>query len=247
MLAVRSLLFNLCFIAWTAIASLLALPVAFVINRPRWLHILGRLWVRVTFALLKVLCRIDYQVHGLENLPAGPCMIAAKHQSAWDTMIFSLLLERPSFVFKQELTRIPLFGWALTRAEMVPVDRAGGTKALKSMVATARRRLQAGCSIVIFPEGTRMAPGQQRPYHPGVAALYRELGVPVVPVALNSGLFWGRRSFLKRPGRIRLELLKPIPPGSPRREFMARLEQEIEGASRRLIEDPGAGKADEVV
>ena len=149
MLAVRSLLFNLCFFAWTAIASLLALPVAFVINRPRWLHILGRLWVRVTFALLKVLCRIDYQVHGLENLPAGPCMIAAKHQSAWDTMIFSLLLERPSFVIKQELTRIPLFGWALARAEMVPVDRAGGTKALKSMVATARKNQK--CSERILP------------------------------------------------------------------------------------------------
>lgn len=237
MLAARSLLFNVTFFGWTAVASLLLLPVACVVPRPSLVLAMGRLWARTTFALLKGLCRIDYQVRGLENLPTEPCLIAAKHQSAWDTMIFSLLLERPSFVLKQELIRIPLFGWALNRAEMVPVDRAGGTKALKQMVAVARQRLQAGRSIVIFPEGTRTAPGQQRPYHPGVAALYRELGVPVVPVALNSGLFWGRRSFVKRPGRIRVELLPPIPPGSARREFMARLEQAIESASQRLIDE----------
>ncbi len=243
MLAVRSLLFNLAFFGWTAIASLLALPAAFLTHRPGAIHAVARLWARGTFVLLKVLCRIDHRVSGLENLPAGPCLIAAKHQSAWDTMIFSQLVERPSFVVKRELTRIPLFGWVLARSEMVPVDRAGGTKALRNMVATARQRLQAGYSIVIFPEGTRTAPGQQRPYHPGIAALYRELGVPVVPVALNSGLFWGRRNFVKRPGRIRLELLPPIPPGSPRREFIARLEQDIEGASRRLLEESDPGKA----
>ncbi len=241
MLAVRSLLFNVIFFGWTAFVSLLALPAAFIVHRPRLLHAVARLWARVTFALLKILCRIDYQVHGLENLPAGPCMIAAKHQSAWDTMIFSQLLEQPSFVLKQELTRIPLFGWVLKRAEMVPVNRAGGTKALKDMVAVARRRLQAGQSIVIFPEGTRTSPGQRRRYHPGVAALYRELGVPVVPVALNSGLFWGRHSFLKRPGRIRMELLPPIPPGSTRRAFMSRLEQTIESASQRLIDEARTG------
>ncbi len=241
MTAIRSLLFNVFFFGWTAVASFFAF-LTFLLSRSSYLvHRVARIWSGVGFVFLRGLCGIEYRVRGLENLPVGPCILAAKHQSAWDTMIFAHLVENPCFVLKRELLRIPLFGWALDRAGMVGVDRAGGASALKRMVAEARRRVAEGRSIVIFPEGTRVAPGASHPYLPGVAALYTSLGVPVVPIGLNSGLFWSRRSFLKRPGCILLEILPPIEPGLRRREFMKRLEEQVEGTSNRLVAEAGVG------
>ncbi len=240
MTVLGSLLFNFAFFCWTAAVSALAFLVLLATRDPKTGGVLGRAWTRGVFALLRVLCHVDHRIRGLENLPDTPCIVAAKHQSAWDTMIFSLLLDSPSYVLKRELLQIPVFGWAVALGGMVPVDRAGGGKSLKRMVAEARRRLAEGRSIVIFPQGTRVAPDAHRPYLPGVAALYQALGVPVVPVGLNSGLFWGRRSFLKKPGRILLEFAPPIPPGLSRREFMKLLEDRIEGTSNRLIAEARA-------
>ncbi len=240
MSALGSLLFNFAFFCWTAVVSALALPSLIVTGNPRTGGALAHVWAQGVFALLRVLCRVDYQFRGLENLPDTPCLVASKHQSAWDTMVFSLLLDSPSYVLKRELLKVPIFGWAIAKGGMVPVDRAGGAKALKHMVAEARSRLNEGRSIVIFPQGTRVAPNSRQPYLPGVAALYQALGVPVVPVGLNSGLFWGRRSFVKKPGCILLEFAPPIPPGLPRREFIKRLEDEIEGTSNRLLAAAGA-------
>jgi 1-acyl-sn-glycerol-3-phosphate acyltransferase len=240
MTGLRSLLFNIAFFCWSAIISMVAVPSILVTRSPALGGTFARSWAVGVFALLRVLCGVDYRIRGLENLPDAPCIVAAKHQSAWDTMVFTLLLDNPSYVLKRELLQIPFFGWALAKSRMVPVDRAAGAKALKRMVAEARSRLAEGRSIVIFPQGTRVTPGAHRPYLPGVAALYRALGVPVVPVGLNSGLFWGRRSFLKKPGRILLELSPPIAPGLPRREFMKQLEEQVEGASNRLIAETGA-------
>ena len=171
----------------------------------------------------------------LEHLPAGPCIVASKHQSAWDTLVFSILVDGPGYVFKRELMKIPLFGWYARAAGCVPIDRAGGAAALRRLIEDARRVLAEGRKIVIFPEGTRVAPGKRHPHHPGTAALYARLGVPVVPVAVNSGLFWGRRTFLKAPGRIVLEFLPPIPPGMPRKVFAVELEERIHAASMRLL------------
>ena len=235
MRALGSLLFNIAFFCWTAAISAVAVPSILATRNPLTGAKFARAWSVGVFALLRVLCRVEYRIRGRENLPDAPCIVAAKHQSAWDTMIFSLLLDKPSYVLKRELLRIPFFGWAVAKSGMVPVDRAGGAKELKRMVAKARRRLAEGRPVVIFPQGTRVEPGTHQPYLPGVAALYQALGVPVVPVGLNSGLFWGRRSFLKTPGRILLEVSPPIPPGLPRREFMRQLEDRIEGTSNRLI------------
>jgi 1-acyl-sn-glycerol-3-phosphate acyltransferase len=149
-------------------------------------------------------------------------------------MIFAVLIRRPGHVFKRELLWIPVYGWYLWRSGGISIDRTGGAGALKRMIAAARQTIAEGRHIVIFPEGTRVPVGERKPYHPGVAALYSQLKVPVVPVALNSGLFWGRRSFLKKPGRIVLEFLEPIPPGLRRREFLEVLEQRIEPASLAL-------------
>jgi 1-acyl-sn-glycerol-3-phosphate acyltransferase len=151
--------------------------------------------------------------------------------------VFPLLLDEPAYVLKRELMSVPLFGAYLKRCGMIAVDRQGGGPALKRMLAAARAAAADGRPILIYPEGTRTAPGQRRPYHPGVAALYGDLGLPVVPVALNSGLFWGRRSFRKRSGTITIEFLAPIAPGLPRRVFMERLQGSIEEASARLAAD----------
>ena len=229
---VRSLLFNLCYFAWTALLSLLAMP-ALVLPKGAAFAVI-RLWARGVLWLLAMLVGLNHEIRGRERVPAGPVIYAVKHQSAWETILFALLIPGFAGVYKRQLAFIPVFGWYLMRAEMIPVDRGGGAGALRAMLARARKVVGQGRSIVVMPEGTRTEPGSRRPYHPGIAALYRQLGLPVVPAALNSGVFWGRRSFVKSPGRITFEFLEPIPPGLERRAFMALLEERIETAAERL-------------
>jgi 1-acyl-sn-glycerol-3-phosphate acyltransferase len=232
MIVLRAVLFNLVLFGSGAVFLSLALPALLL---PRRVTILvGDIWFSFVLAALRLICGISHEIRGRENIPDTPSIIAAKHQSAWDTFAFVSFIDDGAYVIKQELTRIPVYGWLLAKAYMVPVNRAAGAKALRDMIKTARSRMADGRHIVIFPEGTRTAPGERRTYHPGVAALYSQLAVPVVPVALNSGLFWPRRTFLKRPGHIVVEILPPIPPGLPRREFMRRLQSAIEEASDRL-------------
>jgi 1-acyl-sn-glycerol-3-phosphate acyltransferase len=157
-----------------------------------------------------------------------------KHQSAWDTLILPVVLGDPAVVIKRELLWLPFYGWYAARAGSIPIDRRGGAGALRRMVAAARDAAAAARPIVIFPEGTRTPPGQRLTYQPGVAALYQALDLPLVPAAVNSGLYWGRRSFVKRPGRTVLSFLEPIPPGLPRREMMRELESRIEAATAAL-------------
>jgi len=232
MTTARSLLFNILFALWTALIFLLSLPTLVLPRSAAWW--MGGLWVRGALLLLRVTVGLTHRVRGVEHRIAGPAIYAAKHQSAWDTLVFPLLLDKPAYVLKQELIRVPLFGSYLKQCGMIPVDREGGGSALKQLLRAGRAAVAQGHSILIYPEGTRTPPGERRPYHPGVAALYGDLGVPVVPVALNSGLFWGRRAFHKKPGTITIEFLPPIAPGLPRREFMRELQERMEGASQRL-------------
>ncbi len=233
MTRLRSLLFNAVFLLWSVVMHLATLPLLF--GPGRAIYLMGWIWVRGSLLLLGAICGLRYRVEGWENLPDQPVIIAAKHQSIWETIAFCHVFRRPVFVLKQELLRIPFYGWYLNRTGMIAIDRDGGARALRRMIAEARERLDDGKHIVIFPEGTRTEPGQRRPYHPGVAALYKQLDVPVLPVALNSGLYWPARSFRQRPGVITVRLLPPLPPGLDRREFIARLEQAIEDASRALL------------
>ena len=232
MIFIRSLLFNVAFYLWTSVMFLLSLPALLLPVGAVWG--LGRVWVCGTVLLLRIFVGLTHEVRGLAHRLPGAALYAVKHQSAWDTLIFALLLDRPAIVLKQELLNLPLFGWYMRKCRMIPVDRKGRAAALRRMAADARDRASAGRPILIFPEGTRVAPGQRRPYQPGAAALYAALDLPVVPVALNSGLFWGRRSFHKLPGRIVVEFLPPIAPGLDRRIFMAELEAAIETAADRL-------------
>lgn len=233
----RGLAFNAAFYGWTIIL-LPAGVIASVISRNS-LKKVGHLWFSGALHLLALIVGLRHQVRGREHVPDRPVILAVKHQSAWETLALSLIIDDPVFVLKRELTRIPVFGWLLTVIGMIAVDRSGGTAVMRSMVAQARERIAEGRSIIIFPEGTRTPPGMRRRYQAGVAALYGSLDIPVVPVALNSGLFWPRRSTRLKPGLITLEFLPAIPPGLSRQDFTAQLETAIEDATERLIEEGG--------
>ena len=192
-------------------------------------------WAGGVSCLLEHIAGITYELRGTENIPKGACLIVSKHQSAWDTMMFHRFVEHSIYVTKQEVTRIPFYGAVVSGIGSISIDRAGGATALKNMVRDCREALDAGHQVIIFPEGTRVAPGNHIPYQPGVAALYRQLDYPMVPVALNSGLFWGRRSFIKQPGRIIVEFLSPLPADLDRNVFMGELESRIEQATAALI------------
>jgi 1-acyl-sn-glycerol-3-phosphate acyltransferase len=229
----RSILFNILNGLWSAAMHIVCLPLLLASRHA--VQAAGGIWIDGTLWLLKHVVGIDHRVVGAEHLPKTPAIYAAKHQSAWETLFLSRYLDFPAFVLKKELLSIPLFGWFIKKAGMIAVDRKGGASALRSMARQATETLEGGRSILIFPEGTRVAPGQTRPYQPGVAALYTQQQVPIVPIALNSGLYWGRRAFLKRPGTITVEILPPIPPGLDRKALMKALEGRIEPAARALL------------
>ncbi len=228
----RSFLFAIAFNATTVVMSLLIVPA--LVLPYRLVLVCKQLWLRVVLWQIRIVIGIDFVERGKANIPAGPVIFAAKHQSAWDTLGPSYVQPQMVFVLKRELTWIPVWGWYLIRIGMIPIDRAKGVTALRRLVDRARRAIAAGRSVLIFPQGTRTPPGVERPYLPGVAALYAGLDVPVVPVALNSGLFWPRRKMVKWPGTITLEYLEPIAPGLDRRTFMKTLADRIEPATARL-------------
>lgn len=231
----RSLAYALAFYVATALFLVLGSPL--LLGPRSWamaglkLHGLTCVW------LLRVIAGTRMEVRGREHLPAGACLVAAKHQSAWDTFALIPLLRDPAVVLKAELTHIPLYGWFCRKFEHIVVSRERAAVALKAMIATSRERAAQGREIVIFPEGTRSPPGAPPDYKPGIVALYESLGLPCIPLALNSGLYWPRRSLLRHPGTIVVEFLEPIPPGLDRRTFRAELERRIEQASARLIEE----------
>lgn len=232
MTALRSFIFNLCFFGWSVGSAFLFLPL-FVLSPRR----VGEPWARVSLWLARMICGITHEVRGEEHITDGPVIYASKHQSAWDTIIFLTLLSHPAYVLKRELLWLPFWGWYLWRMRMIAIDRKSGASSIKHMVRQGKEALALRRPIVIFPEGTRTAPGIMPRYQPGTAALYSMLDVPVVPVALNSGAFWGKNAFTKHAGRIVIEFLPPIAPGMDKAEFMAKLQETVESASQRLLEE----------
>ena len=225
MIVLRSALFNLLFYALTLLLTLYGGVLRIV--APRRLMELGRVWARLMLGALRATCGIDLAVVGGEWLtPDRPLLIASRHQSAFDTLVWLTLVPRCSYVLKQELLRIPLFGWLILPAGMISVDRSGGAAALRRLMREGAKAAAAGQQIVIFPEGTRAAPGTLLPLHPGVAALAAATGLPVIPVVTDSGLYWGRRAFRKRPGTIHIRILPPIV-AAGRDELMARLDKAL--------------------
>jgi len=229
----RSLLFNLLFYVTTALYVVLGSPLLFA---PRsWAMAALANHAHFELFLLRHIVGLKLEVRGHDKLPRTACLVASKHQSAWETFALIPLFRDPALLMKRELFWIPFHGWFSKKFEMIPVDRDKGPAALRAMLRETRKRVVDGREIIIFPEGTRRPPGAPPDYKTGVVLLYEALGIPCVPVALNSGLFWPRRSVPRRPGTIVVEFLDPIPPGLPKSEFLSRLIESIETASNRLL------------
>jgi 1-acyl-sn-glycerol-3-phosphate acyltransferase len=233
MLALRSFLFNVAFYVNIVVWMIGAAP-ALLGPRPLLMKVV-KAWCRSSLWLMRVIVGTNVEIRGREHVPPGGLLVAAKHQSFLETFTLVTLFEEPTFILKRELMWIPLFGWYCARTGMVAIDRKKGSAVLAEMNAKAREAVRSGRQILIFPEGTRRPPGAPRAYKYGVAHLYENLDVPCLPVGLNSGLYWPRRSFMRRPGTIRIELLEPIPPGLPRDVFFHEVQARIEDSSNRLL------------
>lgn len=238
MVVVRSILYA---IAFYLVTALMLVAGIWLLAAPRRWAMQGlRLHGLVCTFLLRVICGTRLEVRGRQNLPAGACLVVAKHQSAWETFALVPLLKDPAIVLKDELKWIPVYGWFCVKFEHILVKRDRAAVALKRMLGDAKSRAAAGRQVLIFPEGTRQQPGNVPDYKPGFVALYESLGVPCVPLALNSGLYWPRRDFRRYPGTIVVEILAPIPPGVPRAAFRTRVVDSIEAACDRLLAEAAA-------
>ncbi|MFZ1426091.1 MAG: lysophospholipid acyltransferase family protein [Geminicoccaceae bacterium] len=231
---VRSLLFDLFFYVSTTVYCLAVLPAYPFLSAPSMRRV-ARVWQRMVSWGLRVIVGLSYEVRGREYLPRQPAIVASKHQSAWETLAFHVLVPEVAVCLKEELTHIPVFGWYLMRAGSIRIDRGAAARAIRSLVLGAKRAVAQGLSVQIYPEGTRRSVTDPPDYKPGVVALYSALRLPVVPVALNSGLFWPRHGLIRQPGRITVEFLPPIPAGLDRKLFMRQLETTIETATARLL------------
>jgi 1-acyl-sn-glycerol-3-phosphate acyltransferase len=216
-----------------AFSFCLCLP--FFLLPRRILKVIVVFHIEVGLKAMKLVCGLDWELRGNPQAAGTAVLVASKHQSAWETFVLQCILSDPAIILKRELLLIPFFGWALRKLRHLPIDRAGGLDSLRATLTAARMRIRDGRQIVIFPEGTRKDLGAPPAYQAGVFALYKSLGVPCLPVALNSGCFWPHRGFIFRPGRIVIKFLPPIEPGLSRDAFMQRLALEIEGSSSRLL------------
>jgi 1-acyl-sn-glycerol-3-phosphate acyltransferase len=232
-LLLRSIVFNLLFYLITIIYLIAALP-AVLMPRHAMLGV-AKIWGRTNLWLLRLVCGITVEWRGLDHIPKGPLLVASKHQSTWETFALIPLFADPTFIVKRELFFMPIFGWYMWTAAMIPINRRGGPPAVAAMMRRAIRELGRGRQIIIFPEGTRRAVGAEPAYKFGVARLYAQTGAACLPIALNSGLIWPRRSFRRHPGVVRVEILELIPPGLEPDQFFARLMHAIETASARLL------------
>jgi 1-acyl-sn-glycerol-3-phosphate acyltransferase len=235
-----SLLFNILFYGMTAAFSISGY-IAVKRRQPERLVPLGRAWARLTIRLLRLICGVRVRVTGLEHVPwDGPALIASVHQSAFDTAVW-MLLPRPAYVLKQELLKVPFFGACMRPGGMIVVDRSAGSRAIRELTRDGRRAREDGRQVVIFPQGTRGAPGAPRIIQPGVVALASAMALPVIPVATNSGEHWGRNSFLKRPGTIRIAIGPALPAALPRATLVEALEtawQRLEDKMAEPVDNP---------
>ena len=242
MTIVRSAIFTTCLWIWTLSAGLVLLP--FLLAPRSVVYNLGFIWSVVALWLLRITVGINHTVSGvIQPDPSRQYIYALKHQSTWETIFFVAAGPRCAAVLKQQLRYIPIYGWYLGRIGMVPIERSAGAVALKRMLSAARRYVSVGRHLLIMPEGTRMPSGRTGRYHPGVFALYKYLDLSVIPVAHNSGLFWGRGRFVKTSGTIRVEFLEPIDPGLDKEAFMALLQDRIESAAAVLHEKGLSGRS----
>lgn len=218
-----------CVVFFTVISYIIFSPFS---KQKYFIDYCTKIWARICLFLLKNILKVDHEILGLKNLPQErPFIVACKHQSMWDTIVFHIILTNPSYIYKKELLKVPVYGWYVKKMPAIAIDRKGGAKALKDMVKKSKQFLKEGRQLIIFPQGTRTKPTESPenfPYQIGVAALYKACNVEVVPVALNSGKFWGKGMWIKKSGTIKLKFLEPIKTGYNKEEFMQILEEKIE-------------------
>ena len=235
--ALRTAVFYIVFIGQTALVAITLGTIALISGRTPLSWAIAKYWCRSNLKFLRYLAGVRTKMTGQENIPEGGCIIASKHQSDWDVFAIFPHAGRPAYIVKKELMRIPFFGWAARSLDCIEVDRRRGAEAIPLMMAQAHAAVARGCRIVIFPEGTRKAALAPAEYRQGIVRLYMELNVPVVPVALNSGLFWGRNSLLLWPGTCEGRFLPPIEAGLSADVFQERLKSAIETNSNQMILD----------
>ena len=230
---VRSLIFMVLFYSYTLLWGVACVAAFFgTAKAANWVP---RSWAHMNRLMLRWVCGIRVEIKGLENLPSQDgYIVASKHESAMETVLFHMMVPNGIYVLKRILLWIPIAGWYFFKTGSIAIDRKAGTKAMRDLLEKSKARLKDGFNIMIFPEGTRMKPRVPTHYNPGVALIYDECHVPVIPVALNTGYFWPKNSFWRYPGVCTFEFLPPIEPGLPRREFLTKLEKQIEEACAAL-------------
>jgi 1-acyl-sn-glycerol-3-phosphate acyltransferase len=234
MVVIRSIIFNVIFYLNVITQMIVFTPFYFLAPRKKAFWV-PKFWARTNLWLMEVICGTRCEVEGLENLPTGSYIFAPKHQSFWDTFAFLPFLEDVLYILKRELTWIPFFGWYVMKQRMIPVNRAAKGRAMTEVMRLTIERMKEGRQLIIYPEGTRRQPGAEPHYKYGIARIYKDLGLQVVPVVHHAGLFWPRRKFLRQPGLIRIQILKPIEPGLDPDVFFQRLILEMETASDKLL------------
>ncbi|HPF45465.1 MAG: 1-acyl-sn-glycerol-3-phosphate acyltransferase [Alphaproteobacteria bacterium] len=243
MIAVRSGIFKGVFYGWTALFCILYLPL-FWMPRNGLIAFQG-IWSRGVRVILRLIMNIRLEVRGVENIPHGGALIAMKHQSSFDTFVMHTVVSHPAFVMKKELLKIPLYGRFCLNTGMIPVDREGGLRALKKLMQDSAQSISEDRQLIIFPEGSRSLPGQKVEYQPGIFGIYKHTQHAVIPVALNSGVYWPKKGHLVPGGVIVFEFLSPIEPGMDKDSFMAALENKIEAASLALLENSDIQKIEQ--
>ena len=231
---IRSLLFNIFYVSWTLLVGIIFWPVVFLPTAVIIL-VVGKVWAKGLYFFLRLFCNLKLDLKGAKNIDTQAAIYASKHQSALETFMYHLLLKKPVFVLKQELLNIPIFGYYLKKMGMIAIDRDGGMKSLKKLLKEVETKISQGYSIIIFPEGTRTDPYQTIEYNPGIAAIYNLKAAKVIPVALNTGYFWPKNSFLKKSGEFTIEFLPALSNELNRKEFMQELHNQIESKSKDLL------------
>ncbi len=242
--ACRSLAYQVAFIAVTLGMGIAYLPLL-LMRHPSLKHAVPYKWTGIALKLQRNILGLDYEMRSHVPLAKGGVIYAVKHQSAWETIALWHILDRPVFVLKKELLHIPIFGWYLGQADNIVIDRASGKKAVGQIIDQSMKYLKEGRAIVMFPEGTRSAPGAEVKYKSGIGAVYEVLSPEIYPVALNSGCFWGRNRLMRKAGTIDVEILPPLPVGLGKAAFMNVLEKQIEAVTARLVANPQFPKGSE--
>lgn len=234
MIAVRSVIFNVLFYLSLIVQMIVFTPVYFLLPRKQ-AYVVPKFWARSNLWLMRVICGTRFEIEGLENLPKGPFIFSPKHQSFWDTFAFIPYIDDPLYILKRELLWIPVFGWYVAKQRMIGVDRAARGKAMTDVMARTLEEMKSGRQLIIYPEGTRRPPGAEPVYKFGIARLYRDLKMPVVPAVHHAGIFWPRRKFIRQPGVIKARILPPIAPGMEPEAFFEHLVKTMEDASDKLL------------